>query len=46
VDARAAARAAPRVARVMARELGRDDAWAEAQAREFAALARAHYLPE
>lgn len=46
VDARAAARAAPSVARVMARELGRDDAWAEAQAREFAALARAHYLPE
>jgi glycerol-3-phosphate dehydrogenase len=45
VDARAASRAAPRVARVMARELERDEAWAEAQARQFAVLAREHYLP-
>jgi glycerol-3-phosphate dehydrogenase len=45
VDARAAMRAAPRVANVVARELGRDAAWAEEQAGQFAALAREHYLP-
>jgi glycerol-3-phosphate dehydrogenase len=45
LDARAAVRAAPRVARVMARELRRDEGWAEAQAREFAEVARDYYLP-
>jgi glycerol-3-phosphate dehydrogenase len=45
LDAQAAMRAAPKVASVLARELARDEAWAEAQAREFAALAREHYLP-
>lgn len=38
LDAVAAAEAAPMVAEVMARELGRDQAWAEAQAREFQTL--------
>jgi glycerol-3-phosphate dehydrogenase len=45
LDARAAVRAAPKVASLVARELGRDEAWAEAQARQFADLARQHYLP-
>jgi glycerol-3-phosphate dehydrogenase len=39
LDARASAEAATPVAEVLAAELGRDEAWAAAQAREFAALA-------
>ena len=44
LDAQAAIDVAPRVAQAMAAELGRDAAWAAAQATEFRALA-ARYLP-
>ena len=45
LDARAAVRAAPAVAKIVAQELGRDDAWADDQVRQFANLAREYYLP-
>lgn len=44
LDARASIEAAPLVARLMAVELGRDDAWAEAQAAQYEALARGYLL--
>jgi glycerol-3-phosphate dehydrogenase len=44
LDARAAIEAAPRVAQLLATELGRDDAWASAQAAEFETLARGYLL--
>ena len=44
LDARAAIEAAPRVAKLLASELGRDDAWATAQAEEFTTLARGYLL--
>jgi len=44
LDARAAIEAAPRVAKLLAAELGRDDAWASAQAAEFETLARGYLL--
>ena len=42
LDAKAAVEAAPAVAAVMAEELGRDQEWAEAQVREFTALAEGY----
>jgi glycerol-3-phosphate dehydrogenase len=45
LDAEAAVRCAGAVAAILARELGRDAAWAEAQAREFTELARRFYIP-
>jgi len=44
LDARAAIECAPAVAALLASELGRDQAWADAQVREFDALA-AGYVP-
>ncbi len=44
LGARASIEAAPRAATLMAAELGRDRAWADAQVREYTALA-AGYLP-
>jgi glycerol-3-phosphate dehydrogenase len=44
LDARASAACARPVAGALAAALGRDDAWAEREARDFAALA-ARYLP-
>jgi glycerol-3-phosphate dehydrogenase len=44
LDARAAQRAAPVTARLMAAELGRDAAWAEAEAQRFCALAEQFYM--
>lgn len=44
LDARASIEAAPRAAALMAAELGREQAWADAQVRDYAALA-AGYLP-
>jgi glycerol-3-phosphate dehydrogenase len=43
LDAQATVRAAPAVAGIMARELGRDDAWAGEQTRQFTELARMFY---
>ncbi|MFN8641663.1 MAG: glycerol-3-phosphate dehydrogenase C-terminal domain-containing protein, partial [Candidatus Binatia bacterium] len=45
LDARASIEAAPRAAALVAAELGRDRAWADAQVREFTALARGYLLP-
>jgi len=45
LDARAASAAAPEAARLLAAELGRDDAWAAAQATEFGILAARHCYP-
>ena len=44
LDARASIAAAPRAAALLADELGRDRAWADAQVKEYTALARG-YLP-
>ncbi len=44
IDARAAREAAPAVAEILARELGRDEAWAHAQAETFVEIAGG-YLP-
>jgi len=44
LNARAAAEAAPRVARILAGELGRDPAWANAQALAFQELAAGYAL--
>lgn len=44
LDARAAREAAPRVAGLLADELGRDTAWADAQARAFQELAAGYVL--
>jgi glycerol-3-phosphate dehydrogenase len=44
LDARASIEIAPEVARLLAAELGRDEAWATAQAEAFTTLARG-YLP-
>ncbi|MEX0652746.1 MAG: glycerol-3-phosphate dehydrogenase/oxidase [Phycisphaeraceae bacterium] len=45
LDARASIAAAPRVAHCMAEELGRDAAWADAQAKAYADLASHYLLP-
>jgi len=45
LDARAALAKAPQVAREMARELGRDEAWQQAQLKDFRETAN-HYIPE
>jgi glycerol-3-phosphate dehydrogenase len=44
LDARAAIEAAPAAAGLMAAELGRDAAWAQAQVRDFRALASGYVL--
>ncbi len=44
LDARASMEAAPAVARLLARELGRDEAWAAAQVRAYAEIARGWLL--
>jgi glycerol-3-phosphate dehydrogenase len=44
LDARAAIEAAPRAAALMAADMGHDQAWVDAQVREFTALAQ-RYLP-
>ena len=46
LNAGAALEMAPRVAELMARELGRDDAWSDAQLREFAQLASGYRARE
>lgn len=43
VDAREAQKAAPRVAQLMAAELGYDQAWIDAQVKEFDAIAENYY---
>lgn len=44
LNARAALRMAPKAAEILARELGRDDAWRDAQIREFAIVAEGYQL--
>jgi len=44
INARAALAKAPQVARELARELGRDEAWQEAQLKNFAETA-SHFTP-
>jgi glycerol-3-phosphate dehydrogenase len=46
LDARASIEAAPATAAIMAEELGRDVAWQEAQALEYAQLARGYLVEE
>ncbi|MBX3025047.1 glycerol-3-phosphate dehydrogenase/oxidase [bacterium] len=46
LDARASIAAAPRAAALAAAELGRPPAWAEAQVREYTALAQGYLPPE
>jgi len=44
LNARAALRMAPRAAAILAAELGRDDAWRDAQVKEFAKVAEGYQL--
>ena len=45
LDARASIEAAPRAAAIIAAELGRDQAWIDAQVRDYTALAGGYLLP-
>jgi glycerol-3-phosphate dehydrogenase len=44
LNAKASAEAAPKVAALLAEELGRDEAWQQAQVKEYAALAQGYQL--